>query len=540
MTFRLTIWKNKMVKCFNLNLLNLFRLITFSFLFLSFCYQKNLTEIIQKENVSFSFCFRRIRVPQDAKPFDPNKALEIIRKNKGLSDQEIKERIEQELGCDLLEFIRLLGERDPIFLLVVNESETYMGSIATGIIIKKTDYFVSREPSGFVISCVNSIATIEGLTTLTGIPIEELEEIMRPGAYSVAGFIGRDESLISVLRDDNIFVLSQDLTHQGLAMILHAPSSYGDIKEETLRTMGYQDSVFSDGLRTEHDDYYTNLDTGMKMRFSGLLPDYIERYGFYEGDTVYRLSPEEIMDFAGIEFKFVSPGKRLRTGEVLTAEQAEMVNNRIREYLAIKRAKARIMEIVNKRPLIVPEDDSTSIIEGFDNGITRKAIQNLNWLLDLGEFVGGIYLPNIWGKGLEKLGIISENAQRFLTSTRLFSCYLGGVGLYDLDFSMAVAVVITSGIEDDEPVELSEDWFIEMRRQFKEAVLPLFQKDYETINKIFITGDSDKVFDLIDQLSDAGRYLYRDSTPYEIVSFIEKTIPQLKEEVANLIREFGE
>ena len=40
-----------------------------------------------------------------------------------------------------------------------------------------------------------------------------------------------------------------------------------------------------------------NEDTGASLSYSGLLPDMIQRYGFYEGKgTSYRLEPSKILE----------------------------------------------------------------------------------------------------------------------------------------------------------------------------------------------------------------------------------------------------
>ena len=69
----------------------------------------------------------------------------------------------------------------------------------------------TEKQSPFVINGVNKTSTIEGLTTLAGKSIAELETQMRPGASgpagSVAGFLGQDESLLQVIADDNQWVV---------------------------------------------------------------------------------------------------------------------------------------------------------------------------------------------------------------------------------------------------------------------------------------------------------------------------------------------
>ena len=48
------------------------------------------------------------------------------------------------------------------------------------------------------------------------IPINELETRMRPGAYSIGGFLGISESLEAVLRQDELTLLNAGLTYESL------------------------------------------------------------------------------------------------------------------------------------------------------------------------------------------------------------------------------------------------------------------------------------------------------------------------------------
>ncbi|MFH1151702.1 MAG: hypothetical protein V1788_01090 [Nanoarchaeota archaeon] len=85
---------------------------------------------------------------------------------------------------------------------------------------------------GFIINGVNSTDTIKGLSSLTGLPILELEgrmlpddrtfDQLRPGEYhgsnsDFGGFIKPEESLVGILAKDNDFVLGRGYTHYQLA-----------------------------------------------------------------------------------------------------------------------------------------------------------------------------------------------------------------------------------------------------------------------------------------------------------------------------------
>lgn len=501
-------------------------------IFVAILYSINFGKIIYENSLASSLVpnhsteiSRRIRVPQYI--INPDRALDIVRENKDKTDQEIKEQIEREFGCSLLEFSRTDGDNDSLFLIVVNETEIYQGLINEGTIYQ----IIAREPSGFLIGGVNSNETIEGLTELTGISIEELEKRMRPGNFSQAGFIGQDESLIQVLKDDNIFVLSQDLIHQKLIADLS-----GGIRRKQMY-LGGQRSVFDDGSRTNVDIYNEKPNSEVTLKYSGLLPNYILRYGFYEGNTIYRLSPEEIMDFEGKEFKFVTAGKRLITGEVLTAEQAEMVNNRIRDYLAMKKAMARIKEVTQTKPLILLDETSAPIIEGFSNDITTRVIQKLEWLECIVEIAKDIYVPiKILFGGMDVSSIISEDTRNFLWRIFRFDfiirIHLGIENVYNQRLIAPFGMNMFAGTCEF----LTEEWLLKTREDFKEAVKPLLQLDYENINELELRG----IIDIMQQLNFLGMEIeLLPPEPFEgmtdSLSSIENLIHDLKSEVEKLV-----
>ena len=64
-------------------------------------------------------------------------------------------------------------------------------------------------------------------------------------------------------------------------------------------SLGFQESVFNDGIRSNVDVIVMNISSGKKITFSEMLPPYIKQYGFYEGDTPYRLAPETIVGMFG-------------------------------------------------------------------------------------------------------------------------------------------------------------------------------------------------------------------------------------------------
>ena len=168
--------------------------------------------------------------------------------------------------------------------------------------------------TGFVVGGENSSDLIEALTEINGIPVAELEESMRPGGLSLAGFLGKDEGLLEVMAADNAWVLEAGLTHQELARNLNVLVSiakmvskrrdeseifvYRGVRFTTSKRewLGYQESPFRDGTKTSRDIVLKNVDNGKILKFSPLVPMMVERYGFYEGHgTSYRVDPRDIV-----------------------------------------------------------------------------------------------------------------------------------------------------------------------------------------------------------------------------------------------------
>jgi hypothetical protein len=198
--------------------------------------------------------------------------------------------------------------------------------------IKLTDYGIQpvkpvKDPrTGFIVGGKNATAVIERLTEINGISIAELEKVMRPGASSRAGFLGKDEKLLEVLAADNRYVVDEaGLTHQELAYHLHAMGAVWrrqakDKREEAeflyhgrkfkvkgVASRGFQDSPFADATRSGSNVTIHNLSNGKKLECALLVPYMIERYGFYEGKgTSYRVDPRQIVEV----FDFLTTRKK--------------------------------------------------------------------------------------------------------------------------------------------------------------------------------------------------------------------------------------
>jgi len=185
--------------------------------------------------------------------------------------------------------------------------------------------------------------------TITGRPVEEINRIARPGAYSGAGFLAGKVDLLTVLREDNRLVSRLGLTHPELATPLfhlwnlslrradHADSTrewieiehvlyHGrEVELDIQATRGFQESIFDDGIRGNHnltiyrdpseaeiawlEDHYGHLGRERinemivklgRIETGEMVAFYIMRYGFYEGHTPYRADPIAIAFIFGL------------------------------------------------------------------------------------------------------------------------------------------------------------------------------------------------------------------------------------------------
>jgi hypothetical protein len=178
--------------------------------------------------------------------------------------------------------------------------------------------------TGFVVGGKNPTALIAKLTEIAGQPLADLEAGMRPGALSTAGFLGKDEKLLDVLAADNRYVVEElGLTHQQLArplLVLGAVAAKEATKEPKevtyhgrkfrIQAKVFKTSVkspFDDGTGTNCEATVENVASGKKVTYSLLVPQMVERYGFYEGKgTRFRVDPLTILEV----FDFLAPGKR--------------------------------------------------------------------------------------------------------------------------------------------------------------------------------------------------------------------------------------
>jgi hypothetical protein len=194
---------------------------------------------------------------------------------------------------------------------------------------------------------------LNAMTTITGWDLDTITALGRPGNLSSDGFLAKDEDIRSVLIRDNDIVTAMGLTHPQLAKPLfhllnimeadlklhrwnmakhkweHIKFFYyngHEIHVEAEDTKGGQMSMFNDGIegaffiqirrRAEPQELallaniYHDLPTEeyevLKSKLFGLNtgemePQYIMRYGFYEGHTYWRADPIAIALIFGLK-----------------------------------------------------------------------------------------------------------------------------------------------------------------------------------------------------------------------------------------------
>jgi hypothetical protein len=167
--------------------------------------------------------------------------------------------------------------------------------------------------SNFIIGGKNTNDSIATLHSLNGYSISTLEDRLRPDKKANTTFLGKNESLLSVLMKDNEKVIKHlSLTHQKLAEVMgfvqniwlqNGAKSEVEFSLEGRRYLvrgitwkGFVSSPFGDEAEGGIDLIVTNLENSAVLRYSGLMPDLIWRYGFYEGKgSPYRVEPDAIV-----------------------------------------------------------------------------------------------------------------------------------------------------------------------------------------------------------------------------------------------------
>ncbi|MCP4311558.1 MAG: hypothetical protein GY790_09880 [Bacteroidetes bacterium] len=192
---------------------------------------------------------------------------------------------------------------------------------------------------------------IRNTRSITGRSVSRITVDGRPGGSSEAGFMAADETILSVLHNDNLMVQKMELKHPDLARpllhlwnIANAGERYNEhvATEERFHlrgliyggrkigvkisgSRGWQESIFNDEiLGSYHLEAWRDLDPGevkfleeqygslrgneleelekmiSTLHTGDMVPYYINRYGFYEGHTDFRAEPLAIAFIFGI------------------------------------------------------------------------------------------------------------------------------------------------------------------------------------------------------------------------------------------------
>jgi hypothetical protein len=200
---------------------------------------------------------------------------------------------------------------------------------------------------------LHSEKNLNQLQTITGWSLDTITKLGRPEGLSHSGFMAKDENILSVIKGDNQIVKKLKLTHPQLATPLFHVLNMMDIDlslnrwnmarhqwdnitafkykgekvhVEAYDTKGGQQSIFNDGIQgsfhiklwhefdaseleflNEHYGHLTaeSLEAFKKgLRFLNIgemQPQYIMRYGFYEGHTYWRACPIAISFIFGFK-----------------------------------------------------------------------------------------------------------------------------------------------------------------------------------------------------------------------------------------------
>lgn len=200
---------------------------------------------------------------------------------------------------------------------------------------------------------LHSAERLSEMNSITGRSLEEITRLGRPDGLSTDGFMAEDETILSVLLADNETVSKLGLTHPQLAKPLFHVLNMMDtdltigrwnmsihqweniryffyngktVHVEAYDTKGGQKSIFDDDLEgafsiklwrdleEEELEYlrirYADIPKPTFDEFVSLLsslntgelePQYIMRYGFYEGHTSWRTDPVTVSFIFGIK-----------------------------------------------------------------------------------------------------------------------------------------------------------------------------------------------------------------------------------------------
>lgn len=181
-----------------------------------------------------------------------------------------------------------------------------------------------KKGESFVIWWVNSSEAIRNITELEWISVDELNNRLKPWASSMEWFLWKDEYLLDVLAKDNDYVLSKWTTHQAIWKTLqiieewfkkNREKSWLSLFDDSDNivtiwwqryqyfyvpvTKGFQQNPFKkyNGFQNcfGYNLWIKNLDNGASIQTVEWLHELISRYWFYEWNTSYRTSPQELL-----------------------------------------------------------------------------------------------------------------------------------------------------------------------------------------------------------------------------------------------------
>jgi len=212
---------------------------------------------------------------------------------------------------------------------------------------------------------LHSMERLGDTWNITGRSLEEITLLGRPNGLSKEGFLAEDEDVLAVIWNDNITVGQMGLSHPQLCKplfhilnmidfdldlnrwnmakhewenITHFYYNGKKINIKAFDTKGGQKSIFDDDLEGSFcieltrdytamemsflETHYGFLSHEMKAEFKKRLgtimtgelePQYIQRYGFYEGHTEWRTDPIALSFMFGLqsleELEAIFPGE---------------------------------------------------------------------------------------------------------------------------------------------------------------------------------------------------------------------------------------
>lgn len=243
------------------------------------------------------------------------------------------------------EFVIAVTKQDRYAIIPVTLSNEH--DICLQLLVDTTDFPILARTG------LHSEEQLQQIQTITGRSIDTITALGRPGGLSQSGFMAKDENIVSVLSGDNRIVSQLELTHPEMARPLFhvlnvmekdlslnrwnmAAHRWENIRYfyyngqkvhvEAEDTKGGQQSIFDDSIEggfyiklwrdfTESElqflqQHYGHLSpmqqTELKVKLSfintgEMQPQYIMRYGFYEGHTFWRTDPITISFIFGLK-----------------------------------------------------------------------------------------------------------------------------------------------------------------------------------------------------------------------------------------------